>query len=87
MKSSIKDFFSKFDQIRGFRSLCETHGSNVSSTSKPISTKTVSKPVRIVRKSVVSCRTASPVDFDIVMETINVTLLCTYRCVFFKIPY
>ena len=31
------------------RDLCETHGSNyVSSTSKPVSTKTVCKPARIV---------------------------------------
>ena len=36
-----------------------------------------------VRKSVVSYRIACSVDFDIVMETINVTLLSTYRCVSF----
>ena len=45
----------------------------------------------VVRKSVVSYRTVSyrtsPVDFDIVVQTINVSLLCTYRCVSFKIPH
>ena len=35
----------------------------------------------VVRKFVVSDRTACPVDFDIVMETINLTLLSTYHCV------
>ena len=41
----------------------------------------------VVRKSVVSYRTACPVDFDIVVEIINVTLLSTYHCVFFKISH
>ena len=41
----------------------------------------------VVRKSAVSFRTACPVDFDIVVETVYVILLCTYRCVSFKIPY
>ena len=41
----------------------------------------------IVKKSVVSCRTACPVDFDIVAKTVNITLLCTYCCVSFKIPH
>ena len=41
----------------------------------------------VVRKSAVSFRTACPVDFDIVVETIYVILLCTYRCVSFKIPH
>ena len=37
-----------------------------------------------VRKSVVSYRTACPVDFYIVVKIINVTLLSTYRCISFK---
>ena len=41
----------------------------------------------VVRKFVVSDRTECPVDFDIVMETINVTLLSTYYCVSFRIPH
>ena len=41
----------------------------------------------VVKKSVVSYRTACPVDFDIVVGTINVTLLWTYRYVSFKIPH
>ena len=40
----------------------------------------------VVRKSVVSYKTAYPDDFDIV-KTINVTLLSTCRCVSFKIPH
>ena len=40
-----------------------------------------------VRKSVVSCRTACPVDFDIAVQTVNVTLLRTYHCVSFKIRH
>ena len=39
----------------------------------------------IVRKSVVSYRTACPVDFDAFVETINATLLSTYCCASFKI--
>ena len=41
----------------------------------------------VVRKSVVSYRTACPVDFDIVMQTINVTILCACRPFSFKIPH
>ena len=41
----------------------------------------------IVRKSVVSYRTACPVDFDAFVETINVALLSTSCCVSFKIPH
>ena len=41
----------------------------------------------VVKKSVVSYRTTCPVDFDIVVGTINVTLLWTYRYVSFKIPH
>ena len=33
-----------------------------------------------VRKSVVSHRTACPANFDIVVQTVRVTLLCTYHC-------
>ena len=40
-----------------------------------------------VRKSVVSYKTVCPVDFDIVVQTVNVTLLSTHRCVSFKIPH
>ena len=41
----------------------------------------------VVRKSVVSYRTACPVDFDIVVETVNGTFLFTYRCLSFKISF
>ena len=41
----------------------------------------------VVRKSIVSYRTECPVDFDIAVKTINVTLLSTYRCVSFKISH
>ena len=41
----------------------------------------------VVKKSVVSYRTACPVDFDIIVQTINLTLLFTYHCVSFKIPH
>ena len=41
----------------------------------------------VVRKSVVSYRTACPVDFNIVVKIINVTLLSTYRCISFKNPH
>ena len=41
----------------------------------------------VVRKPVVCYRAACPVDFDIVVITVNVTLLCNYRCVSFKIPH
>ena len=40
-----------------------------------------------VRKSVVSYRNACPVDFDIVMQTINVTILCACHPFSFKIPH
>ena len=40
-----------------------------------------------VRKSVLSYRTACPVDFGIVVQIANVTLLCTYRYVSFKINH
>ena len=40
-----------------------------------------------VRKSVLSYRTACPIDFGIVVQTANVTLLCTYRYVSFKINH
>ena len=41
----------------------------------------------VVRESVVSYRTACPVDFNIVVKTIKVTLSSTYHCVSFKIPH
>ena len=39
----------------------------------------------VVRKSVVSDRSACLVDFDTVVQTVNVPILCTYRSVSFTI--
>ena len=43
-------------------------------------------PVNVI-SAVVCYKTACPVDFDIVVETINVTLLSSYRFFSFKIPH
>ena len=41
----------------------------------------------VVTMPALSYRTACPVDFDIIVTVINVTLLSTYHCVSFKIPH
>ena len=48
---------------------------------------TVDVTSSVMKNSVVSYRTACPVDFDIVVRTINVTFLCTCSCVSFKTPH
>ena len=40
-----------------------------------------------VRKSFLSYSTACPIDSDIVVQTVNVTPLCNYHCVSFKIHH
>ena len=66
-------FAKEFNSVNYCLVTCTEHPVNVNSS--------------VVKKSAVSYRTACPVDFDITVETINVTLLCTYRCVSFKIPH
>ena len=61
----------EFDSVNYYLVTCTEHPVNVISS--------------VVRKSLVSYRIAYPVDFDIVAETINVTLLFIYRCVSSKI--
>ena len=69
--------FSNFSRAKNFDSV---NYCSITCTEHPLSV--ISSAVRI---SVVSYRTACPIDFDIYVKAVNITLLCTFCCVSFII--